>query len=57
MKFLFHSDGRYGSFLPLIFDELGADGLNPIERNRCNDIFSPRQQYPDKLLFGNVCCA
>ena len=55
-KFLFHTDGRYGSFLPLIFDELGADGLNPIERNGCNDIFEIRRQYPDKLLFGNVCC-
>ncbi len=57
MKFLFHSDGRYGSFLPLIFDELGADGLNPIERNGCNNIFEIRAQYPHKLLFGNVCCA
>ena len=57
MKFLFHTDGRYGSFLPVIFDELGADGLNPIERNGCNDIFEIRQQYPHKLLFGNVCCA
>jgi uroporphyrinogen-III decarboxylase len=57
MKFLFHTDGRYGQFLPLIFDELGADGLNPIERNGCNDIFEIRQQYPNKLLFGNVCCA
>ena len=29
MKFLYHSDGRYGKFLPLIFDELGADGSIP----------------------------
>ncbi|HEX9118108.1 MAG TPA: uroporphyrinogen decarboxylase family protein [Anaerolineae bacterium] len=57
MKFLYHTDGRYGSFLPLIFDELGADGLNPIERNGCNDIFAIRAAYPHKLLFGNVCCA
>lgn len=57
MKFLYHTDGRYGSFLPLIFDELGADGLNPVERNGCNDIFEIRRQYPHKLLFGNVCCA
>jgi uroporphyrinogen-III decarboxylase len=56
MKFLFHTDGRYGDFLPLIFDELGADGLNPIERNGCNDIFDIRRRYPRKLLFGNVCC-
>jgi hypothetical protein len=56
MKFLFHTDGRYGKFLPLIFDELGADGLNPIERNGCNDIFEIRREYPRKLLFGNVCC-
>lgn len=55
-KFLYHTDGRYGNFLPLIFDELGADGLNPIERNGCNDIFAIRAEYPDKLLFGNVCC-
>jgi hypothetical protein len=55
-KFLYHTDGRYGNFLPLIFDELGADGINPIERNGCNDIFEIRAAYPDKLLFGNVCC-
>ena len=55
-KFLYHTDGRYGNFLPLIFDDLGADGLNPIERNGCNDIFEIRKRYPDKLLFGNVCC-
>jgi len=55
-KFLYHTDGRYGNFLPLIFDELEADGLNPIERNGCNDIFEIRQRYPDKMLFGNVCC-
>ena len=56
MKFLYHTDGRYGKFLPLIFDDLGADGLNPIERNGCNDIFAIRAEYPHKLLFGNVCC-
>jgi hypothetical protein len=56
MEFLYHTDGRYGKFLPLIFDELGADGLNPIERNNCNDIFEIRKEYPHKLLFGNVCC-
>ncbi|MFA5239756.1 MAG: uroporphyrinogen decarboxylase family protein [Phycisphaerae bacterium] len=56
-KLLFHSDGRYGELLPIIFDEFGADGLNPIERNGCNDIFEIRRRYPDKLLFGNVCCA
>ena len=56
MKFLFHTDGRYGSFLPLIFNDFEADGLNPIERNGCNDIFAIRKEYPDRLLFGNVCC-
>ena len=56
MKFLYHTDGRYGKFLPLIFNDFEADGLNPIERNNCNDIFEIRQEYPDKLLFGNVCC-
>lgn len=57
MKFLFHTDGRYGEFLQVIFDDLQADGLNPIERNGCNDIFAIREAYPNKLLFGNVCCA
>jgi len=56
MKFLYHTDGRYGKFLPLIFEDLGADGLNPIERNNCNDIFEIKKEYPYKLLFGNVCC-
>ncbi len=57
LKILFHTDGRYGELLPIIFDKFGADGLNPIERNGCNDIFEIRKQYHDKLLFGNVCCA
>jgi uroporphyrinogen-III decarboxylase len=56
MKFLYHTDGRYGKFLPLLLEELDADGLNPIERNDCNDIFEIRREYPHKLLFGNVCC-
>ena len=56
MKFLYHTDGRYGSFLPLFINELEADGINPIERNGCNDIFAIREQYPNALLFGNVCC-
>ncbi|MHB8278167.1 MAG: uroporphyrinogen decarboxylase family protein [Candidatus Humimicrobiaceae bacterium] len=55
-KFLYHSDGRMEGLLPIIFDELGADGFNPIERNGCNDIFAIRKKYPKKLLFGNVCC-
>ena len=45
-KFMYHTDGRYGNFLPLIFDELEADALNPIERNGCNDIFAIRDAYP-----------
>jgi hypothetical protein len=56
-KFLFHTDGKYGELLPVIFDEFGADGLNPVERNGCNDIFDINKKYPDKLLFGNVCCS
>jgi hypothetical protein len=55
-KFLFHTDGRYGAALPIILEELDADGLHPIERNGCNDIFEIRNRYPNKLLFGNVCC-
>ena len=57
IKFMFHTDGRYGPLLPIILDELGADALNPIERNGCNDIFEIHEAYPDKLLVGNVCCA
>jgi hypothetical protein len=56
LKFLFHSDGRYGAALPVILEELDADGLHPIERNGCNDLFDIRQRFPRKLLFGNVCC-
>ncbi len=57
IRFLFHTDGRYGAALPIIMEHLGADGLHPIERNGCNDIFEIHARYPDKLLFGNVCCA
>jgi uroporphyrinogen-III decarboxylase len=56
LKFLFHTDGHYGAALPIIMDTLGADGLHPIERNGCNDIFEIHARYPAKLLFGNVCC-
>lgn len=57
IKFLFHTDGRYGELLPIVLEELGAEGLNPIERNGCNDIFEIHRDWPDTLLFGNVCCA
>ncbi|MDY0287912.1 MAG: uroporphyrinogen decarboxylase family protein [Sphaerochaeta sp.] len=55
--FIFHTDGQYGKLLDLILGKLGAEGLNPIERNRCNDIFSIYEQYPKVSYFGNVCCA
>ncbi len=57
IRFLFHTDGRYGAALPIILETLGADGLHPIERNGCNDIFEIHARYPRKFLFGNVCCA
>lgn len=57
IKFCFHTDGRYGSALPVIMEELNADGLHPFERNGCNDIFEIQKQYPQKKIFGNVCCA
>lgn len=56
LKFLFHTDGRATEVLPIIVNELEADGFNPIERNGCNDIFEIRRIYPRTLLFGNVCC-
>ncbi|MDD4220077.1 MAG: uroporphyrinogen decarboxylase family protein [Sphaerochaetaceae bacterium] len=55
--FVFHSDGQYGQLLKLILDELEAEGINPIERNRCNDIFTIFEEYPQTSYFGNVCCA
>ncbi len=55
-KFLFHTDGDYGKALPVILDELNADGLHPFERNGCTDIFEIRKRYPQKLFFGNICC-
>jgi uroporphyrinogen-III decarboxylase len=55
-KFLYHTDGRAKEILPIIVNELGAEGFNPIERNGCNDIFEIRRLYPRTLLFGNVCC-
>jgi hypothetical protein len=54
--FIFHTDGRYGELLPLIFKDFGADGLNPIERAGCNDIFEIFKTYPKVAYFGNVCC-
>lgn len=57
LKFIFHTDGRYGPALPLILEEFDADGLHPIERNGCNDIFEIREKYPHKILLGNVCCS
>jgi uroporphyrinogen-III decarboxylase len=55
-KFLYHTDGRAKEILPIIVNEFGAEGFNPIERNGCNDIFEIRSNYPRLLLFGNVCC-
>jgi|SRR5690554_6016685 len=54
--FIFHTDGQYGSLLHLLLEELGAEGLNPIERNNCNDIFEIFEEYPHVSYFGNVCC-
>ncbi len=55
-KFLYHTDGCARRILPIVVNEFGADGFNPIERNGCNDIFEIRRIYPGLLLFGNVCC-
>jgi uroporphyrinogen-III decarboxylase len=56
LKFLYHTDGKAEKILPIVVNEFGADGFNPIERNGCNDIFEIREKYPHTLLFGNVCC-
>jgi hypothetical protein len=55
-KFLYHTDDKAARILPLVVNDFGADGFNPIERNGCNDIFEIRRNYPRTLLFGNVCC-
>ncbi|MBI9107446.1 MAG: hypothetical protein JEZ04_11940 [Spirochaetales bacterium] len=55
-KFIYHTDGRYGELLNLIFGKFDADCLNPIERCGCNDIFDIFERYPDRFYFGNVCC-
>lgn len=57
-SFIFHTDGRYGPLLDLILgeDSFRAEGLNPIERTGCNDIFEIHEAWPDTFLFGNVCC-
>lgn len=57
IKFLYHTDGKYGNLLDVVINEFGADGINPIERNGCNDIFEIRRAFPKTLLFGNICCA
>lgn len=57
IKFTFHTDGKYAAALPVILEELNADGLHPVERNGCNDIFQIQSQYPEKYIFGNICCA
>ncbi|RKX98272.1 MAG: hypothetical protein DRZ90_03455 [Spirochaetes bacterium] len=56
--FIFHTDGRYGPLLNLLLgkDKFNAEALNPIERNNCNDIFDIHKNWPEKFLFGNVCC-
>ena len=55
-KFIYHTDGRYGGLLDLIFGKFDADALNPIERCGCNDIFEIFEQHPERFYFGNVCC-
>ena len=55
-RFLYRTDGRAKEILPIIVNEFGAEGFNPIDRNGCNDIFGIRRNYPRLLLFGNVCC-
>lgn len=45
-KFLYHTDGRYGNFLPLLINDLGVDGLNPIECNGCNEHLRDQSPIP-----------
>ena len=50
LKFLFHTDGRYGAALPIIMEELNTDGLHPIERNGCNNIFEIRNNLKTRKV-------
>ena len=57
-KFIFHSDGRYGPALPVILEELDADGSAPDRAQRLQrHLRDSPQKYPHKFLFGNVCCS
>ena len=54
IKFLYHSDGNLNNILDTLVNDVGIEGLNPIEPKADMDIFGIREKYPELILLGNV---
>jgi len=54
IRFIYHSDGNIMGVLDDLVNDVGIEGLNPIEPTAGMDIAAIRGAYPDLLLLGNV---
>ncbi|MEL7567565.1 MAG: uroporphyrinogen decarboxylase family protein [Dehalobacterium sp.] len=55
LKCCYHSDGNLDRVLDILVKDVKIDGLNPIEPFAGMDIRKVRANYPNLMLFGNVC--
>lgn len=54
VKVMYHSDGNLDLILDDLINEIGIDGLNPIEIAAGMDLVDLRKKYPRLLLFGGI---
>jgi len=54
IRFVYHSDGNIMGVLDDLVNDVGIEGLNPIEPTAGMDIAAIREAYPKLLLLGNV---
>jgi len=57
LKCVFHSDGNLKPVLDLLVNEVGIDGLHPIEQAAGMDMVEIRKKYPRLLLLGGISCS
>jgi uroporphyrinogen decarboxylase len=54
IKVIYHSDGDLSRILDGLVNEVGIDGIHPVEPVAGMDIFEIRRRYPNLILCGNL---
>jgi uroporphyrinogen-III decarboxylase len=54
IKVIYHSDGDLSRILDGLVNEVGIDGIHPVEPVAGMDIFEIRRRYPKLILCGNL---